>query len=132
MVREENERIAREAALACCAQCPEPKQERHEVVVLSNGIRMSIFVTHCRAPSEACTALVSSHLVSELPKVANAIVESLAADERLRAMGVGYLACGSSDRLVLTYRVPAVLDVKAAVSMIDAETFRRLGGASAD
>jgi hypothetical protein len=125
-VREENERMAREAARNRCDQCPHPKPARDEVVTLPNGIRLSVYVAHCRHPGPDCTARVQSHLLSEPPEVANRMVEHLAAEPGLAAAGVGWLACLAPDaeRLILTYRVPESARVAAAVGSLSVEAFR--------
>ncbi|WP_202920396.1 TraR/DksA C4-type zinc finger protein [Urbifossiella limnaea] len=126
-VREENERMAREAARNCCKQCPHPKPERDEVVDLLNGVRLSVYVAHCQRPGPDCTALVYSHLLSEPPAVANRMVEHLAAVPELAAAGVSWLAClaPDADRLILTYRVPASERVAAAVGAMRVEEFEQ-------
>src|SRR5262245_35707420 len=78
-IREEDERMAREADLDRCDQCPHPKAERDEVVKLPNGVRLSVNVRHCQRPGPDCTALACSHLLSESPEVANRMVEHLIA-----------------------------------------------------
>jgi len=125
--REENERLAREAARDRCDQCPEPKAQRDEVVALPNGIRMSVWVTHCLLPRTDCTALVCSHLSSESPEVANRVVEHLAAVPELATAGVSWLAClaPGADRLLLTYRVPELARVAEAVGALPVESFRQ-------
>jgi len=115
-VREENERMVQEAARDRCDQCPNPKRERDEV-------HLSVSVMHCERPGPDCTALVCSHLVSEPSKVANRMVEHLAAATELAAAGVSWLATGA-DRLILTYRVPEIQRVAAVVGALSVEAFR--------
>lgn len=126
-VREENERLARQAARDRCDQCTEPKYERDEVLPLLNGIRLSVDVAHCDRPGADCTALVCSHIVSESPEVANRMIEHLVAQPELAATGVSWMAClaPGADRLILTYRVPDSARVAAAIGALPTESFRQ-------
>ncbi len=125
-VREMNEQMARAAARACCDQCPHPKPERNEESVLPNGVRLSVHAAHCRQPAPDCTARVYSHLESEVPEVANRMVEHLAAVPDLAAAGVTWMAClaPEADRFILTYCVPESGRVAAAVGSMPVEAFR--------
>jgi hypothetical protein len=129
-VREENERLAREAARDNCAQCPEAKATRDEVVSLPNGVQLSVYVAHCQRPAADCTAQVCAHLVSESPEAANRMVRWLAAQPDLKAAGVNWMAslapgAAGADRLILTCRVPELARLTAAVGAVPVEAFRR-------
>jgi hypothetical protein len=126
-VREENERLSREADRDNCAQCREPKAVRDEVVTLPNGVRLSVYVAHCQRPAADCTAQVCSHLVSEPPEAANRMVRWLAEQPELMAAGFGWTGClqPGVDRLMLTCRVPELPRLMAAVAIMPVEAFRR-------
>jgi hypothetical protein len=126
-VREDDERMSREASRDCCEQCLRPKQHRDSMAELPNGVRLSVYVAYCERPGPECTALVQSHLLSERPAVANRIVEHLAAVPELAAAGVGWMACLAPDanRLILTYRVPELERVAVAVGALRVKDFER-------
>lgn len=123
-VAEENQRMAQQAAVDRCGGCSEPKHEQDDTVTLPNGLVLSRFVTRCAAPNGGCTARVYSHLPSESPAVANRIVDWLASLSELRVYGASWLACLSSDRVLLTYRFPVLDDVAKVVATVSVEEFR--------
>jgi hypothetical protein len=124
-VREENKRLAREAARDRCDQCREPKSQRDETMSLPNGVRLSVRVAHCQSPGPDCTARVCSRLVSVPTDVANRVVGWLATEPDLAATGIGWMAClaPGTDRLILTYRVSGSRRVAATVGALSVEAF---------
>jgi hypothetical protein len=122
-VTEENEGLAREAAILRCDKCPRPKHEYDLLLSLPNGIRLWVYCCRCDSPGSDCTAEVQSHLPSESPAVANRIVEWLAERPELHALGVTWFTCGEN-RHVLTYRTTAEGMVVAVAGAVPVDEFR--------
>jgi len=126
LVAQINAEMHQRIALLRCDQCPEPKKQHLRELSLANGIRLWLSCHHCQAPGSECTAQVHAHISSEQPAVANRIVDWLVKQPALKLIGVSSLACGHQDvnRLILTFRVPVLEQVAAAVGAIPVEEFR--------
>lgn len=137
-LREEYERAAQEeraerervAALDRCDECRKPKGERHDLLVLTSGLRMTVDSWHCTNPAPNCTAQACSHFVSNTPEQANRLVKWTAGHPGLSQIGVTWMACMApdgkgADRLILTYRIAAlerviaVLEDEATIELLN-------------
>ena len=98
----------REEALLRCDQCPEPKVERDDNLVLGNGMRLKFLSRHCCAPTPSCTLMAQALLSSESVEVGDQIIKWLTDQPDLRAIGVSSLATPNprAPGLILTYPVP--------------------------